>query len=108
MGLYFREGVIFVWVVTIQSTLHVLKSIIMKLYPADINAAHRVCSASSSALAFNATAASVSQGYIPVGCGLNRLHAQATRALCTALQVVRMHCIILHSENLHHVGSTKR
>ena len=83
IGRYFRDGVILVRVITIQSTLHVLKSTMMMPYPADTNAARRVCSASSSVLAFNASAASFLHGYIRAGHGPSRLHAQAT-VYCTA------------------------
>ena len=42
--------------------------------------------------------------YLPNAGPINCMH----KPLCTALHAVRMHCIILHSKNLHHVGSTKR
>ena len=41
--------------------------------------------------------------YLPGAGPVDCMH----KPLCTALNAVRMHCIILHSENLHHVGSTK-
>ena len=42
--------------------------------------------------------------YLPGAGPVDCMH----KPLCTALHAVRTHCIILHPENLHHVGSTKR
>ena len=42
--------------------------------------------------------------YLPGADPVNCMH----KPLCTVLHAVHMHCIMLHSEKLHHVGSTKR